>query len=182
MIKSLAVVKYVRPRVLVATQNQKTILSSTLKMRLYSNNGESSTVTPEMLSKAHKMDARLRQQQNELPVIPLSNNEEDSMRRKRLIYRSKQRGLLEVDLLLGSWASQRVPSMTREEVLAYEALLLKESPDLLAMLLGKMEAPADIAASAGNLLEELKEFTASGPFGGSGPSKYAEAKKKHNLT
>ena len=30
------------------------------------------------------------------------------IRKKRLVYRSKQRGWLEVDLLLGTWASENV--------------------------------------------------------------------------
>jgi succinate dehydrogenase assembly factor 2 len=34
------------------------------------------------------------------------------VRRKRLIYRSKQRGWLEVDLLMGTWAVEHVPKLS----------------------------------------------------------------------
>ena len=47
----------------------------------------------------------------------------DEVRRKRLIYRSKQRGWLEVDLLMGTWAQAHVPSLTVAEMDEYEEIL-----------------------------------------------------------
>ena len=41
---------------------------------------------------------------------------EDSYR-KRLLYRSKQRGWLEVDIILGSWASHHLPKLDKNTLL-----------------------------------------------------------------
>lgn len=38
------------------------------------------------------------------------------IRQKRLVYRAKQRGWLEVDLLLGTYASKNVPNMDENEL------------------------------------------------------------------
>ena len=38
-------------------------------------------------------------------------------RRRRLIYRSRQRGWLEVDLLLGKWATENVPKLNAEQLI-----------------------------------------------------------------
>ena len=43
-----------------------------------------------------------------------SSIDDDATNRKRLIYRSKQRGWLEVDLLLGSFATKYVPEFTKQ--------------------------------------------------------------------
>ena len=37
--------------------------------------------------------------------------------RRKLLYRSKQRGWLEVDLILGKWATEFVPTLTAEELI-----------------------------------------------------------------
>ena len=36
---------------------------------------------------------------------------------RRLVYRSRQRGWLEVDLILGKWATEFVPTLTAEELI-----------------------------------------------------------------
>ena len=58
-----------------------------------------------MLAEHHRLKTE------DLPAASLSSAERaggvdaEAVRRKRLVYRSKQRGWLEVDLLLGTWAS-----------------------------------------------------------------------------
>ena len=70
----------------------------------------------------------------------MSTNKEEqelNVRRKRLIYRSKQRGWLEVDLLLGTWANKFVPTLSIEELDEFERFVnletvgtfVKQSPD-----------------------------------------------------
>jgi succinate dehydrogenase flavin-adding protein (antitoxin of CptAB toxin-antitoxin module) len=41
----------------------------------------------------------------------------------KLLYRSKQRGWLELDLLMGLWAEQHVPSMSTDMLRQYAAVL-----------------------------------------------------------
>eukprot|EP01084_Bolivina_argentea_P126044 223244_1 len=99
-------------------------------------------------------------------VSPLSVDMEtttDFVRRKRLIYRSKQRGLLEVDLLLGKWAADNVPLLSQDEVNEYETLLNCETIDVLNYVTGKDDAPDDVKS---DILDTLKVFAKEG---GAGP-------------
>ncbi len=67
-----------------------------------------------------------------------------SVRRKRIIYRSGQRGWLELDVILGRWAASRVPTMTAESDLsAIEGLLSAETPHLLQWVLGHSNPPPE---------------------------------------
>jgi len=61
---------------------------------------------------------------------------------KRLSYRSKQRGYLELDLIVGSWAEQQLPKMTTKELDEFAVVLDQENPDLFPWLTGQDEAPA----------------------------------------
>ena len=102
----------------------------------------------------------------------------DAIRRKRLIYRSKQRGWLEVDLLMGTFAVEHVPTLTTEELDEYEAILNQETIDIFNFVTGKDEAPEEIQ---GAVLDRLQEWAQSAPLGSS-PGDYAEAKKVNNMT
>lgn len=46
---------------------------------------------------------------------------------KKLLYRSKQMGWLEVDLILGSWATKNLNRMSDYELLNYEKLLNEDT-------------------------------------------------------
>lgn len=72
--------------------------------------------------------------------------------RKRLLHRSRQRGMLEVDLLLGKWASENVilenggnmqiNRLTRDELDQYEALLNSETVDIFGWIMDKNPLPS----------------------------------------
>ena len=68
----------------------------------------------------------------------LSIHDKDIVRRKRMIYRSKQRGWLEADILLGSWAVLHVPSLSMEELDEYEIILNEETIDVFNYVTGKL--------------------------------------------
>lgn len=55
-------------------------------------------------------------------------------RRKRLIWRSKQRGWLEVDLLMGTWAVDNVMALNQQELDQYENLLNLETLELYSVV------------------------------------------------
>lgn len=61
---------------------------------------------------------------------------------RRLIYRAKQRGFLELDLLIGSWAEKRVPSMGQAEFEAFQEVLEQENPDVFKWITGQVPAPS----------------------------------------
>ena len=58
------------------------------------------------------------------------NDIELNIRRKRLIYRSKQRGWLEVDILLGTWANLYVNTLNINELYEYETFVNYETIDI----------------------------------------------------
>lgn len=68
----------------------------------------------------------------------LNIHDKDIVRRKRMIYRSKQRGWLEADILLGSWAVLHVPSLSIEELDEYEIILNEETIDVFNYVTGKL--------------------------------------------
>ena len=55
-----------------------------------------------------------------------------------MIYRSKQRGWLEADILLGSWAVLHVPSLSIKELDEYEIILNEETIDVFNYVTGKL--------------------------------------------
>lgn len=58
----------------------------------------------------------------ETPLPPRieRRNESTETLRARLVYQSRKRGMLEGDLLLSTFASENLPSMTHEELLEYD--------------------------------------------------------------
>lgn len=64
-----------------------------------------------------------------------------------LMYRSKQRGFLELDLLVGLWAQRHLPSMSVPQLEAFSEVLAEENPDLFKWLTGQ-EQPS--VAMSGN--------------------------------
>ena len=60
----------------------------------------------------------------------------------RLLYRSRQRGFLEMDLLVGQFAERRLPQMSEPELAAFSSVLDQENPDLFKWLTGQ-EAPSE---------------------------------------
>lgn len=104
--------------------------------------------------------------------------EKDVARRKRMIYRSKQRGWLEADILMGSWAVQYVPGLTEAQLDEYETILNEETIDIFNYITGKDALPPRLQGLG--LMKELQAYAIRSKV--VDPSKYAEIKKKSNLT
>ncbi|KAL4427648.1 hypothetical protein ABPG75_001737 [Micractinium tetrahymenae] len=62
----------------------------------------------------------------------------------RMLYRSRQRGFLELDLLIGMWAEREVPRMSASMVGEFEAVLDQENPDMFKWLTAQEEAPEEL--------------------------------------
>ncbi|KAA0047670.1 hypothetical protein IC582_011144 [Cucumis melo] len=75
------------------------------------------------------------------PDIDLSN--EDSKRQlfNRLLYRSKQRGFLELDLILGKWVEDHIHSLDADGIRDLINVLDLENPDLWKWLTGQEQPP-----------------------------------------
>lgn len=103
----------------------------------------------------------------------------DGIRRKRLVYRSKQRGWLEVDLLLGAWASENVPRLNVAELDEFEAFVNLETIDIYNVLTLRTDAPAEFRNSA--VVSRLQEWAKQSPLGKADPAAYERAKRSNNL-
>ncbi|KAJ4972501.1 hypothetical protein NE237_005675 [Protea cynaroides] len=73
--------------------------------------------------------------------IDLSNEENKRRTFNRLLYRSRQRGFLELDLVLGSWVEQHISSMDETRIKALVDVLDLENPDLWQWLTGQEQPP-----------------------------------------
>ena len=103
---------------------------------------------------------------------------DEAVRKKRLIYRSKQRGWLEVDLLLGTWAVENVDGLTSAECDEYEDILNCETIDIFNFITGKDPVPPRLDTP---VMKRLQDYCASAPLG-TDPEAYATAKADANLT
>lgn len=104
------------------------------------------------------------------------------VRKKRLVYRSKQRGWLEVDLLLGTWASINVPSLNLDELDQFEEFVNLESLDIYNIITLRTDVPEFMKRENGEgVVEKIQEWARSSPLGKGEPDKYSEVKKDHNL-
>ncbi|KAA8492944.1 Succinate dehydrogenase assembly factor 2, mitochondrial [Porphyridium purpureum] len=104
------------------------------------------------------------------PVHGLGAMSELSSRQKRALYRSKQRGWLEMDVILGRWTSlhmQRLlesqkpgapPSVLGDEqgMAQLERILDAETPDIFKWVTGQQEPPADVGGST--VFQSIQEF------------------------
>jgi succinate dehydrogenase assembly factor 2 len=99
--------------------------------------------------------------------------DKDMAFRKRLLYRSKQRGWLEVDLLMGTWADKFLPGMKEEDLHEYERILNAETIDLYNIVTGKQEAPAELD---GPIMREIVKWAKNSPLGKADPAAYAAVK------
>lgn len=99
-------------------------------------------------------------------------------RKKRLIYRSKQRGWLEVDLLLGTWANENVNDLPDDELDLFEELVNEETIDIYNILTLRTDIPDRLD---NNVVRSIQEWAKMSPLGKADKEAYEDAKKKNNL-
>ena len=137
-------------------------------------------LSPTQLRKIEVIDRHLRNQ-HLIVEDSLSATERDQVRRRRIIYRSKQRGWLEVDILLGSWAVQNVPTLTTEELDEYELLLECETVDIFSYISKNTgEVPSFLENS--KILKKIQSYAVGITSDMSTPDSYASIKRRSNLT
>jgi len=144
-------------------------------------------LSQDQITAARKRDVEIRGEHFKLGVdFPThsqpANPEEfvnaDKANRKRLLYRSKQRGWLEVDILLGTFASLNVDKMNDEEMRQYEDILNQETVDIFNFITGKDEIPEEINTP---MMKTLQDWCLTNPVGKASTQGYADAKSKHGL-
>lgn len=89
------------------------------------------------------------------PAFPLKVRQESlQVMRKRLLYNSRKRGILETDLLLSSWAQNNLENLDLIGLKEYELLLHENDWNIYYWLTNGLEAPAHISELG--ILESLK--------------------------
>jgi succinate dehydrogenase assembly factor 2 len=120
-------------------------------------------------------------------VDPNSSSVDDDItlqiRRKRLLYRCMQRGWLEVDLLLGTWASQNVMTLSMDELNEFEEFVNSETIDIYNIITlrydtlpDKWKAISNNGGSKTGIVERIQQWAKSNPLGRADPEKYKEVK------
>merc|ERR1719517_259731 len=71
--------------------------------------------------------------------------DENDAKRRRLLYRSKQRGWLEMDIMLGNWAADKLAKLGEAELAQFEEVLDMENPDLYKWLTGQTPVPDEVS-------------------------------------
>ena len=103
-------------------------------------------------------------------------------RQKRLIYRAKQRGWLEVDLLLGTWASENVPKLEEgEELDQFEDFVNMETIDIYNIITLRLDVPEEMKRDGNGVVERIQEWARSNPLGKADPDTYHDVKAEHKL-
>ncbi|XP_077212322.1 succinate dehydrogenase assembly factor [Tasmannia lanceolata] len=77
----------------------------------------------------------------------LSNEESKRRLCNRLLYRSKQRGFLELDLVLGNWVEEHIRTMDETGIKALVDVLDLENPDLWKWLTGQEQPPEAVGSN-----------------------------------
>lgn len=78
------------------------------------------------------------------------------VRRKRLLYRSRRRGMREADHLLGYFAERYLDGFSDEQLDRYERLLENTDPELLDWVTGRAAVPDAFDNDVMTLLRDFK--------------------------
>jgi antitoxin CptB len=81
--------------------------------------------------------------------------DEHQARRKKLLWRATHRGIKEMDIIMGGYASARLPKMSADKLDEFEHVLDIPDQELLAWLTGQEPVPAGRRCA---LLDELLKF------------------------
>ena len=165
---------------IISTQGQRFVgknqfNAKNILFRGFSNVNGLPNVTPEQAERITFRDQQIRKEHETLHVKDGAN---DEVRRRRMIYRSKQRGWLEVDLLLGSWAEKNVPKLSAKELDEYDLILREETIDIYNYVSGKDPAPEHLEGL--KVLKDIQEYALSSKV--LDPETYAKFKRENNLT
>ena len=134
-------------------------------------------LTVDQMTKVEETNEALRTRHVKIEAA-MDPAEKDVARRKRMIYRSKQRGWLEADILMGSWATKHVPGLTVAQLDEYETILNEETIDVFNYITGKDALPPHLQKLA--LMKDLQNYALQSKV--FDPIRYAEVKKDSNLT
>jgi succinate dehydrogenase flavin-adding protein (antitoxin of CptAB toxin-antitoxin module) len=94
--------------------------------------------------------------------IPKGLSARLDLRRKKLLRMSQQRGMLENELIIGSYVIENIEKMDEQSVDELEAVLDEQDPDVVKWLTKREAPPEDLQSN--KVLIELIEWAQSSPL------------------
>jgi len=79
------------------------------------------------------------------------------IRRKRLLFRSRQRGMLETSLLLRAFAERHLDALDEDALDRFEVLLEANDNDLLDWVVGKKAPPAAVDPHLLDMIKNIRK-------------------------
>eukprot|EP00808_Paulinella_micropora_P031849 g57596.t1 len=76
--------------------------------------------------------------------------------KRRMMYRCKQRGQLELDLIIGSWAQNNLMNLTDQQLNEFQKIVDQENPDLMRWLVNRDPLPEEFKTG---ILPQLVHYT-----------------------
>jgi succinate dehydrogenase assembly factor 2 len=87
-----------------------------------------------------------------------------------------------VDLLLGTWASDNVPTLNVDELDQFEEFVNMETIDIYNVITLRLDVPDEMKREDGNgVVERIQEWARSSPLGRADPETYKAVKMEKNL-
>ena len=126
---AVSISSYCTPAIQQKQQQTRSYLGDAGEMQPRQINDDVAKREQELWNKAQPRYDAIMEQHLRLPTVVDTNENDEKetreldIRKKRLIYRSKQRGWLEFDLLLGTWASEHVSTLSVGELDQFEAFV-----------------------------------------------------------
>lgn len=77
------------------------------------------------------------------------------VRRKRLLYRSRHRGMQENDLLLGRFAERHLADLDDRQLMRFDALLDESDTDLFDWISGRVALPEALDHDVMKMIQEI---------------------------
>eukprot|EP00916_Digyalum_oweni_P014405 GHVL01023643.1.p2 GENE.GHVL01023643.1~~GHVL01023643.1.p2 ORF type:complete len:108 (+),score=19.30 GHVL01023643.1:43-366(+) len=81
-------------------------------------------------------------------------------RQKAILYRSGQRGWLELDEILGNFAKRYVYDLNEDEIVEFEKILNYENPDMFKWLSGQHPPPYELVEN--KIFNKLQDYIING--------------------
>jgi succinate dehydrogenase assembly factor 2 len=89
---------------------------------------------------------------------------------------------LEVDLLLGTWASENVPSLDAAELDEFESFVNAETIDIYNIITLRLDVPDEWKKPNGDgIAERIQAWAKSNPLGRADPETYKKVKAEAKL-
>merc|ERR1719384_2959013 len=87
----------------------------------------------------------------------LNKSVSEEVLRRRLIFRCKNRGIKELDLMMGNWAMEYVDKLSAEQCKELQTILNEETLDLVNILLKREAVPENLENSVMRKLVEWRD-------------------------